>query len=239
MPNWTFNTLEVRPMEHQLDNDAEKRVAEEQFKDFVKESINLDEGTFTLGGVCPMPESLNITSGTTTENGMAFIDWVENNKPEHIDKMLEYAWLSQEINKKWSAKKKRDEACKLLAEKGGKDGLDALEEGRKGLYNLENYGYKDWYGWCCANWGTKWDVGECEILDYDKEDPMLRLQFDTAWSPPMEWLQKATEKYPFLQFCMHVEEESEAFCGKPVAQFGRVCENLVSIDYPERSQCNG
>ena len=63
---------------------------------------------------------------------------------------------------------------------------------------------------------------------------MIQIQFNTAWSPPMEWLQKATEEFPFLQFCMNVEEESEAFCGKPVAQFGRVSENLVSINYPER-----
>lgn len=47
--------------------------------------------------------------------------------------------------------------------------------------------------WCCANWGTKWDI---EIYDVDKLIEQLNLEtdetvtidiglFDTAWSPPL------------------------------------------------------
>ena len=127
----------------------------------------------------------------------------------------------------------------MLFAKDKDDWKDALKEGRMALSNLEKYGVKDWYDWSCNNWGTKWDASNAYIDEYIAEDDdcdkMIRIQFDTAWSPPMSWLEKATEKYPFLQFCMNVEEESEAFCGKPVAQFGQVCDNMTDINYPERS----
>ena len=70
-----------------------------------------------------------------------------------------------------------------------------------------------------------------EILD-DKYSKDLTVSFDTAWSPPMEWLQKATEKFPLIRFEMEVTEESDAFMGKPIAQYGKVCENIIDINYP-------
>ena len=45
-------------------------------------------------------------------------------------------------------------------------------------------------------------------------------------------MQKASEKYPLLVFEMNVEEESDAFIGKPIARAGNLCENITSIDYP-------
>ena len=174
-----------------------------------------------------------ITSGTSTEQGMAYIDWIENKKAKRIDEILRYAWMK--VDKRLNQDTRRDKACEYLASKqNGDDWENSLKEGRMALDNIKKYGVKDWYDWSCQNWGTKWDASDSYIADEDTEDLMIQIQFNTAWSPPMEWLQKATEKYPFLQFTMNVEEESEAFCGKPVAQFGRVCENLVSVDYPSR-----
>jgi hypothetical protein len=49
--------------------------------------------------------------------------------------------------------------------------------------NLNRYGYKNWYNWCNANWGTKWDV-EGHIEDNGDED--ITIVFDSAWSPPLE-----------------------------------------------------
>jgi hypothetical protein len=51
--------------------------------------------------------------------------------------------------------------------------------------NIKYFGYKDWYEWCLANWGTKWDVG-CEDDDFVfLQDGELRLSFDSAWNPPI------------------------------------------------------
>jgi len=52
--------------------------------------------------------------------------------------------------------------------------------------NLKYFGAKDWYDFCVARWGTKWDVGgdgmevELEGLKND-----TTLCFDSAWSPPV------------------------------------------------------
>ena len=40
-----------------------------------------------------------------------------------------------------------------------------LEEKEKS--NLDKYGYKCWYDWCVANWGTKWDFGFSDAHTFD------------------------------------------------------------------------
>lgn len=49
--------------------------------------------------------------------------------------------------------------------------------------NLKKFGYKDWYDWSVAEWGTKWDIGECYQNEIRNNE--LHLAFDTAWSPPL------------------------------------------------------
>ena len=114
-------------------------------------------------------------------------------------------------------------------------GTRTPEEEKQAQENLKKYGHKDWYDWSIAEWGTKWNASNfCileEILD-DKYSKELTVSFDTAWCPPMEWLQKATEKFPLIRFEMEVSEESDAFMGKPIAQYGKVCENITDINYP-------
>jgi len=49
--------------------------------------------------------------------------------------------------------------------------------------NLEQFGYKDWYDWNVANWGTKWDI-ELEGIER-MDDNSISAFFDSAWSPPI------------------------------------------------------
>lgn len=47
-----------------------------------------------------------------------------------------------------------------------------------------------WYKWCNTHWGTKWDIRESDcnyIADYDSTDNFIRIFFDSAWSPPLEF----------------------------------------------------
>lgn len=48
--------------------------------------------------------------------------------------------------------------------------------------NLKRYGYKSWYDWSIANWGTKWDV-DAEVTDESAK--LVTLRFSSAWSPPL------------------------------------------------------
>jgi hypothetical protein len=48
--------------------------------------------------------------------------------------------------------------------------------------NIEKYGYKDWYDWNVANWGTKWDFN---LENVERQDPnTVTASFESAWAPP-------------------------------------------------------
>ena len=50
--------------------------------------------------------------------------------------------------------------------------------------NIAKYGYKDWYDWNVANWGTKWDFS---LENVDRVDEhTVKAAFDSAWAPPTE-----------------------------------------------------
>jgi hypothetical protein len=54
--------------------------------------------------------------------------------------------------------------------------------------NIERYGFKDWYDWNVANWGTKWDFS----LEYfERHDAnTITASFDSAWAPPVTAYEK-------------------------------------------------
>jgi len=77
--------------------------------------------------------------------------------------------------------------------------------------NLEKYGYKDWYDWSLANWGTKW--GDCETQLVHHFPTEILYAFDTAWGPPIELIEKLSAKYPTLTFTIVYEELGMGFMG--------------------------
>jgi hypothetical protein len=75
----------------------------------------------------------------------------------------------------------------------------------------EKYGASDWYTWRVSNWGTKWDAAESGIVADDNEN--LIVWFDTAWAPPVAWLEKIAPQFPELNFSMIYDEPGCDFCG--------------------------
>lgn len=80
--------------------------------------------------------------------------------------------------------------------------------------NLDTFGHRNWYDWCVANWGTKWDVtqeagGDAEMSDDQLE---VRLSFDTAWSPPIAFYQHM-ESLGFRVDAFY-HEPGVGFCGR-------------------------
>lgn len=66
-----------------------------------------------------------------------------------------------------------------------------------------------WYGWCVANWGTKWPMS---LNYFDKDDDHLYIQGDTAWSPPLQLLAYIATTYEVL--CdITFSEPGMDFCG--------------------------
>lgn len=103
---------------------------------------------------------------------------------------------------------------------------DTVFQGDLGKAEREKYGTNNWYDWSIENWGTKWNVSHIEPhvdvkvsndfdpYDYWKFDEQkATLTFDTAWSPPLPWLEVAATKYPGLYFRMTYIDDGMFFEG--------------------------
>lgn len=111
----------------------------------------------------------------------------------------------------------------------GPNELTLLFEGK-----MEPY---DWYTWRLAKWGTKWDLGDETIVREDYEDGKLEYHFDTAWSPPIAWLEAVSKKYPQLNFRLQYEEAGCSFEGYVVLQNGEEVDQFEG-DYTRCHKCN-
>jgi len=82
------------------------------------------------------------------------------------------------------------------------------------------YGHGDWYAWCVANWGTKWDLvlqDDDFLENFDKHKGFC---FDTAWSPPIKAIESLSLKFPNLKFKIHFIDEAWMFWGEAEIQNG-------------------
>lgn len=116
--------------------------------------------------------------------------------------------------------------------------------------NLKHFGYKDWYSWCVAEWGTKWDIG----LDEDQENKaqvengVIHVRFSSAWSPPTGAYDKLVdlgfeiEAYyyePGCDFCgewINGEEETFSIRNAPkrIDEMFGISECIESMEENER-----
>lgn len=68
----------------------------------------------------------------------------------------------------------------------------------------------DIISWSVTNWGTKWDVCDCEVSSLTP----FTLKFRTAWSPPITFFKKfSANHYPSLKFTLAYIEIGEQFYG--------------------------
>ena len=140
----------------------------------------------------------------------------------------------------WSETEKEDEARKQIEEFRDKaklieeDGTEATSLSLNKLYPMpkELEGTKapsdnpNWYDWRVEHWGTKWDIDCC--LNYDDED-YLEYSFQSAWSPPVLFLEKVSKDFPLLRFILKYEEEGCGFLGRAIAVNGQVDD--ACLDY--------
>lgn len=172
MPNWCFNELTIS-------------------KEYVDKIVTLPEGEsdYTKGYadfniVVPMPESLNVTSGSSNNEDI-------------------YIYLSNRFEKSFSAVSKMEEAKSMdkffltrdsinrLKEKfEGKDLEEHYKTGEILVNNFKEYGAVTWYKWCCANWGVKWNASDSDISE---NKDTYEISFYTPWGPPVDWLYALNE----------------------------------------------
>ena len=86
--------------------------------------------------------------------------------------------------------------------------------------NFEKFGYKSWYDWRIAKWGTKWPESDLHVgQDYTENKDgtaVIAFNFESAWCSPLEAFDKISMDYPNLLFCIYYEEPGMGFCGSAV-----------------------
>ncbi len=76
------------------------------------------------------------------------------------------------------------------------------------------------YRWERENWGCKWGARETQILD--EWNGAILYQFDTAWVPPLEFIEHVSKDWPQLAFELDYTEGGMGFKGMAKAQGGQL-----------------
>ena len=189
MPNWVCNHLIIH---------GENAI--EIMRSLLIKNENSDcDYDLDFNKIIPMPEALNIISGSTTNDcAKLFI----NAMLEGCDAYAKYAGLytkafgknfymsetEQAETMKNALRYKDHETDELLF----KTKADVYAYGKRALDNYAKYGAKDWYEWSIQNWGTKWNACNTQINDMNEPN----IYFDTAWSPPLPVINELSKKYP-------------------------------------------
>ena len=113
----------------------------------------------------------------------------------------------------------------------------------------------NWYDWNIRNWGCKWDVGIADDNHFvdtsmdELKDGGVQYNFDTAWSPPSEAIEKLSSQHPTLTFKLYYEEEQGWGAeveyingeGKVILEYDDKCHECGetnSMDYCDECGCN-
>ena len=68
----------------------------------------------------------------------------------------------------------------------------------------------NWYDWCRDNWGTKWDV---DLDAMTMNEYRMEFGFNSAWAPPIPWLEWVGKLFPNLFLCLTYDEPGMCFRG--------------------------
>jgi hypothetical protein len=190
MPNWVRNKVSFEGPSDKI----------ESMLDSIKSvNKNGDLNFIDFDKIIPMPESLKIESGTSTDTGIALVKYLNGDCSE-LKKMLSYQWVTnagiKTVEELFEDFKKRDNYN------------STIEQGKKAIFNFENYGHNHWYSWSVDNWGTKWNAGD---TSYNGGV----LEFETAWSTPEPVMIELSDMNPDITFTVeYADEDIGSNCGK-------------------------
>lgn len=98
--------------------------------------------------------------------------------------------------------------------------------------NIAKYGYKDWYDWCVANWGTKW--GDSETYLSGEEAGYRAFGFQSAWCAPEKAFETISTMFPTLKFILSYYESGCGFAGATAYLNGKKFEAYTEdVSIPE------
>lgn len=216
MPNWVCNHLVFR---------GENAV--EIMNSLLSENSESENGfDFDFNKLIPMPEELNIVSGSITRDCAKLY---VNAMHEDCDAYKKYAALYVQAFGKDLAMSEGEQTKAMQYAMLHKDydknepmfktKADVYAYGKKALDNYEKYGAKDWYDWRRENWGTKWNA--CDTIINDPSE--ANIYFNTAWSAPLPVLDALSKKYPEITFdYAFADEDTGQNAGDMVIRNGEI-----------------
>ena len=159
------------------------------------ELFHEDEDFISLNKIIPMPESLQIESGSRSSKAEEIIN---SSDPEKA--------LAAHIAEMRKDKHYTEEDCQAF-----KEFVDKVK------YNLERYGFPTWYDWSIKNWGTKWDTYD----GYPNDDTSCC--FQTAWSTPFPAMVALSKMLPDCEIEVeYADEDYGRNCGRYTLKNGEL-----------------
>ena len=79
---------------------------------------------------------------------------------------------------------------------------DPLMRMIQGYYNIQKYGFPDWYDWCCENWGCKWNASDSCIEENE-------ISYTTPWSPSMKIFEALAHRGLEFEVVCDIEGEDD------------------------------
>lgn len=145
------------------------------------------ESDFDFNKLIPMPESLNIESGS--RSAYAFVHAVTDGFKANPIPAQTRKYFGSVLNMFGDWSDNVDRAKSYF------DGLDTKEKraefielGKTMLSNYNKYGVGTWYEWAPKNWGTKWNAYQTSVEGNS-------VVFDTAWDAPKPVIRELMEKF--------------------------------------------
>ena len=201
MPNWCFNHLTII--------DTDKGEKPEEILARITNKNDKGERYFDFNTIIPMPEELNIVSGSETIKALRWFMFAHRQiiTREEKEKVFDCigSWEREQI------REDTEETIQNLIDthtdfEKPEKWKEFKDYGERIFNNIMKYDCPTWYEWCIKNWGTKWSSDSTRIDD--SEDDIV-IDFDTAWSPPIPVLVALSKKYPNNVFHFECEEESD------------------------------
>lgn len=177
------------------------------------ETVKTKESDFDFNTIIPMPESLNIESGSSSELSYDYICYLKSKKM--TDNL---ARLYQRYVNRYEANKEN------LTDIGLEEYLQKncylnLSLGEQVYKNINQYGYKDWYDWSRKVWGTKWNAMVAEKINGNEID------FDTAWTAPFPVMMNLSAMFPTITIHhLWADEDIGANTGEQTYLAGEIIE---------------
>lgn len=198
-----------------------------------------DIGSLDCNKIIPMPESLNLVSGSIEwESIGAYLSKVN---PINTDFPIDDKLSFEEFNKILHI---LDDVigfrhlCTIMSYQTITHNANArfrmsadefIDLGAKYVSNLLKYGATSWYFWCCDNWGSKWGA-------YDAE-PFVNntMTFKTANAPIIPVISKLGSMYPDIKITYKFADEDIGRNTGMITLFNSALDSCMPADDSEKA----